>query len=115
MDERRTERMSRTQFWGSFAVLVGLFLLIEGPIWSHPWDISAVNHAILLSYLPIPLLVAGCLLWSRRLGWVSFFLDTLSLTLVKYSATFFFALCMWAWAPEPEGITAAIGTHTAQA
>ena len=87
--------MSRSQFWGLFAVLLVLFLVVEGPIWAHPWDLSAVNRAILLSYAPIPLLVVGCLLWSHRLRWVSFFLDTLSLTLLKYSVTFAFALFMW--------------------
>jgi hypothetical protein len=105
--EREPLRMSRVQFWGSFVILVLLFLLVEGPIWSHPWDIRAVDRAILLSYLPIPLLVAGCLLWSRRLTLVGFFLDTLTLTFVKYSATALFALSMWAGAPAPKGIAVA--------
>ena len=45
------------------AVLLGVFLFAAGPVWRHPWE---VDGAVWLSYAPIPLLVAGVLLATRR-------------------------------------------------
>src|ERR1700722_17482845 len=104
-DEGRPEetlrRLSRAQFWGFFAILVAVFLFVEGPVWRHPWDIDRLDGSIGYSYLPVPALVVLGLAWRKALGWKAFLLDTLSLTLLKYAATFTFALVLWAAAKQP--------------
>src|SRR4051794_12577195 len=111
MGERTAERgyetvprMARLQFWSCAAVAVGLFFLDTGPVWRHPWDTSTFNDAVLWSYLPIPVLVAGCLAWSKRLRLRAFFLDLLELTLLKYAVTFTGALIMWEVTPMPAAL-----------
>lgn len=91
-------RLSRPQFWFCLAVPLTMFLFGWGPIWTHPWDI---DHVIWWSYTPLPLLVLACLAWSRRLTLRAFFLDTLSLTLLKYSVTFSIALVLWSTSAPP--------------
>jgi hypothetical protein len=99
--EKSLPRMSRLQFWSCWLLLVGLFVFGHGALWEHPWDMEQVDSAILWSYAPIPFLVLGCLLWSRRLGWKALLLDTLELTFVKYAATLAIALTVWKLAPPP--------------
>jgi hypothetical protein len=94
-------RMSRPQFWGVLAIALTLFLFEAGPIWRHPWDMELLNRAIFWSYVAIPLLVIGCLAWSRRLTPRVFIVDTLVLVLVKYTCTFAFALVLWELTPFP--------------
>src|SRR4051812_28054341 len=94
-------RLTRLQFWSIFALGVVIFLFSTGPVWRQPWQFDALNLAILYSYLPLPLLVLGGLAYKKRLGWRSFFLDTLEITLLKYSTTFGIALCLWSFAPPP--------------
>jgi len=93
--------MSRAQLGGALATAFALFLFEAGPIWRHPWDMELLNRAIFWSYLAIPLLVIGCLAWSRRLSARAFLVDTLVLTLVKYTCTFGFALVLWELTPFP--------------
>lgn len=100
-DSEDLPRISRAQFWTVWGLAVVLFLFWTGPVWRHPWDIGLVNQAIFWSYLPIPMLVAACLLWSKRLTMRAFFLDTLELTLLKYSFTFALALVLWEAIPAP--------------
>ncbi len=89
-------RLTRVQFWGFLATALAVFLVASGPVWQHPWDIGALNHAIFTSYAVLPLLVLGGLVYKRRLGLRAFGLDLLVLTLLKYSITFGIALALWA-------------------
>ena len=94
-------RMSRVQFWSVLGLAFTLFLFQAGPVWRHPWDMELLNRAIFWSYVLIPLLVIGCLAWSKRLTLRVFFVDTLVLVLIKYSCTFAFALVLWEVTPFP--------------
>src|SRR6185503_7987678 len=94
-------RLSRLQFWSIFAIGVAIFLFSTGPVWRHPWQFSALNLAILYSYLPLPFLVAAGLAYKKRLSLRAFFLDTLEITLLKYSVTFGIALVLWGFLPAP--------------
>jgi hypothetical protein len=100
-EDQELPRMSRVQVGGTIVIAFGLFLFVSGPIWRHPWDFERFNRAVFWSYAPIPLLVFASLLWSRRLTARAFFLDALTITLVKYSATFLFALVLWEVLPMP--------------
>ena len=83
------------------AIPVAAFLFWTGPIWTHPWDIDALDSAIWWSYVPLPVLVLVCLAWSRRLSLRAFLLETLTLTLIKYSITFSIALVLWSVSGPP--------------
>jgi hypothetical protein len=107
-------RLSRTQFWACWATVVALFFFDTGPIWRHPWDMGAFNDAVLWSYVPIPLLVGGCLLGSRRLSLRAFFLDTLEITLLKYAVTFAAALVLWGVTPAPKAPPPVRAVHVEQ-
>jgi hypothetical protein len=100
-EQPRAERLTRAQFWGIIAIGVAIFLFSTGPLWRHPWQISTLNHAVFYSYLPLPFLVLLGLWYKKRLRFVAFFLDTLAITLIKYSITFGIALSLWSIAPEP--------------
>ena len=104
-------RLDRAQFWGFFAIALTIFLFSTGPVWRHPWQMDALNTAILYSYLPLPVMVALGLAWKRRLGARAFFLDTLELTLLKYSVTFAIALVLWGASPAPPPRSAATTTR----
>jgi len=84
-----------------WAIVVALFLFDTGPLWQDPWNIVRLDRAIFWSYAPIPLLVFGGLLWSKRLSLRAFFLDTLEITLLKYVTTFAIALVLWEVTPAP--------------
>jgi hypothetical protein len=90
-----SDRLPPLLYWGVFAVALGVFLFGEGPVWSHPWSIDSFDLAVYWSYLPIPLLIFAGLAWSRRLRLRSFLLNTMELTLLKYSVTFTIALFLW--------------------
>jgi hypothetical protein len=107
-DETPFLRLTRLQFWGFLALVVGIFLFASGPVWQHPWDISALNRAIFYSYAPLPVLVLGGLAYKRRLGFRAFAVDLLVLTLLKYTVTFSIALVLWTaqGAPPVAGQTA---------
>jgi hypothetical protein len=106
-------RMSRAQFWSVLGLALALFLFEAGPIWRHPWDMELLNRAIFWSYVLIPLLVIGCLAWSKRLSPAVFFVDTLVLVLVKYTCTFVFALVLWEVTPLPPRVHAASSPRAA--
>jgi hypothetical protein len=88
-------RLPRPTYWAILAVGITLFLFVEGPVWQHAWSFDQVNRAIFYSYLPLPALVVAALAWKRRLTLRAFFLDTVEITLLKYSITFGFALVLW--------------------
>ena len=100
--ERPLVRLTRLQFWGILAISVSIFLFATGPVWRHPWRMGVLNHAILWSYLPLPLLVAGALAYRRALTLRAFFLDALELTLLKYSITFGLSLVLWSVQRPPD-------------
>jgi hypothetical protein len=80
--------------WPMLAGLVTVFLLGGGkPVWNDPFDIDA---AIWLSYALIPPLVVACLFWSRRLSWATAFLNTLEITILKFTFTYLIAMPLWA-------------------
>lgn len=110
-EEAPIGRLTSRQFWGCLALSVTIFVFSTGPVWRHPWDVGVLNYAIFVSYIPIPLLVIACLAWNRTLSLRGFFLDTLVLTLIKYSITFSLALGLWIVAPEPEGLQVAHGAR----
>jgi hypothetical protein len=72
------------QFWAIVAVTFIVFLFVRGPVWQHDTEPDA---AILLSYAPIPFLVAGCLLWNRTLAFRNWMVSTISLFGIKFLLT----------------------------
>lgn len=78
--------------WGALLVLVLVFVFVDGPLWEHPFD---VDVAAWMTYAPIPLLVLLLLYLDRKLGWTSWLLNTVELTLVKFGTTYLIALCFW--------------------
>lgn len=110
-------RLTSVQLWGFLAIAVGIFLFASGPVWQHPWDIGALNHAIFYSYAPLPLLVLGGLAWKKRLGIRAFVVDLLVLTLLKYTITFGIALVLWSakGAPPVAAQTTLPAPHAAHA
>lgn len=105
--EGRLLHVSRAQFVGSLAASVVLFLFITGPLWRHAGDVSRLDTAIWYSYGAIPLLIAGCLLASRRWSLRGFLLDTMALTLTKYVVTCTIAIAFWATVSPPRAAAAA--------
>ncbi|MCC6553238.1 MAG: hypothetical protein IT372_09495 [Polyangiaceae bacterium] len=97
-EERAPRRLSGPQIFLCLAVPISIFLFGTGPIWTHPWEL---DRAIWWSYAPLPLLVLGCLAWSRRLTPRAWLLDTLSLTLAKFGLTFTIAIFLWGTADPP--------------
>lgn len=97
-------RLSRLQFWSFFAFALTIFLFSTGPVWRHAWRIDVLDVAIFYSYAPLPLLVALGLLYKKRLTLKAFFLDTLELTLLKYSVTFGLSLVFWGLASPPPAV-----------
>jgi hypothetical protein len=100
-EEAGVLRLTRAQFFGIIGVGVTIFLFSTGPLWRHPWRLDMLNEAVLYSYLPLPPLVVAGLWYKKRLGLRAFFLDTLAITLIKYSVTFGIALVLWSIAPPP--------------
>src|SRR4051794_25538467 len=113
--ERPVLRLTRLQFWSFFAVALAIFLFSTGPVWRHPWKMDVLNMPILYSYLPLPLMVVAGLAYKRRLGLRAWFLDTLELTLLKYSVTFSLALVLWSVSPVPRAEPAARAAAAAEA
>ncbi len=99
--------VSRLQFAGSLAASVTLFLFATGPLWSHAGDVGALDTAIWYSYGAIPVLIAGCLVVSRRFSLRGFLLDAMALTLVKYVVTCSVAIAFWATVAPPKVAAAA--------
>lgn len=93
--------LPRPMFFGILAAVVALFLLGRGPLWRDPWNADLLDSAIFWSYLPIPVLVAGGLLFVRRFSWRFLFLESLSITLLKYALTFGAAMTLWAMKGPP--------------
>jgi hypothetical protein len=102
-EEAPLARLPRVYYWACLATGVVLFLFVSGPIWNHAWHFDRLNRAILYSYLPLPFIVAGALVVTRRFSLRAFFLDAVEITLLKYSLTFGLALVLWTLHdPPPE-------------
>ena len=99
----RVYRLSWRHFAVVYAVAFATFLLVNGPVWRHPFELTA---SIGWSYLPIPLLVAACLLGTRRLGGLSFLLNTAEAVLVKFGVTYLGATVLWMASGGPPIVTA---------
>lgn len=81
------------------AALVAVFLFGGGrPVWHDPFDI---DRAIWLSYGLIPPLVVACLWWKRRLSWTTALLNTLEITILKFTLTYLIAMPLWALIGPP--------------
>lgn len=91
-------RMSRIGFWFCLTVVLGIFLLVDNPLFNNPF---AIDDSILWSYAPIPLLVLAVLLVEGKLSLGAFFLDTLLVTLAKFGVTYILAVVLWAAAGSP--------------
>lgn len=107
--------LSPAQFVGSLAASVALFLFATGPVWRHAGDIGKLDAAIWWSYGAIPLLVAGCLIISRRWSLRGFLLDTMALTLVKYVVTCTIAIACWSTVAPPRAASAMTSPRRAPA
>jgi hypothetical protein len=103
----RLLHVSNRQFWGCLAVSLTVFVFATGPLWRHASDIGRLDTAIYWSYGIIPLLIGGCLLWSRRFHVRGFLLDTLALTVTKYVLTASVAIILWATGGDPQRVAAA--------
>jgi hypothetical protein len=104
--QRDVHRLSGRQYAIVYAIAIGTFLLVNGPVWRHPFDLDS---SIVWSYLIIPVLVAGCLLWSRKLGLLSLVTNTIEAVVVKFGVTYMGALALWigSGGPPPQVAEAA--------
>ena len=93
--------LPRVTFVAILVLVIALFMVTRGAVWRDPWNPNALDSAIFWSYLPIPFLVGGGLLLARRFSFRFLFLETLAITLLKYAATFLFALAFWATSDPP--------------
>lgn len=81
--------------WQLAAVVAGLtavFVFVDGPIWRHPYE---PDLAILLSYAPIPLVVAGVLLGVGRLSVRNWLLDSLLVAVAKFGVIAAILITLW--------------------
>jgi len=102
--EPRLLHVSRAQFAACLVVSLTIFFFATGPLWRHAADIRRLDTAIFWSYGAIPLLIAACLLASRRWSLRGFLLDTLALTLTKYVLTATIAGALWISGGDPAGV-----------
>ena len=99
-DERRLPALSWPQTIGVLAIAVTQFLFGAGPIWRHPWTPDA---SIVYSYIPIPVMVLICLIYSKKLSIVALLFDSFRIALFKFGVTAFLLVSVWALTPvKPE-------------
>ena len=85
--------LSGMSFTLGLVLLLGVFLFLN-PIWAAA-DMADWNQNIWWSYAPIPLVVAVLLGIEGKLGGASLLLESLKLTLVKFTLTFAIAQVVW--------------------
>jgi len=95
----RGRRLSRRWELAILAFCVGLFLVVNGPIWRHPF---APDISILASYVPIPLLVAAALLYESELTVGSFLVETLLIAILKFGVTATILISIFMLQPTPD-------------
>lgn len=83
----------------SLTGLVGLFLFVQGPIWSHVWE---ADFAILWSYAPIPAVVLGLLIVNRTFSVGRLLLGSFLVALLKYVITATILVTLMALSPPPK-------------
>jgi hypothetical protein len=84
--------LTRKELAWSLLGLVLLFLFVNGPIWTDPWDVTS---SIVYSYLPIPVIVAGLLLVRKRFAIWPWVLHTLELAAAKFMITALILVSIW--------------------
>ena len=85
--------LSAMSFTLGLVLLLAVFLFLN-PIWAAA-DMTEWNQNIWWSYAPIPLVVAVLLRIEGKLGGASLLLESLKLTLVKFTLTFVIAQVVW--------------------
>jgi hypothetical protein len=88
--------LSRRLLWICVALSILVFALWEGPSWRHA---DAADAAAWWSYAVIPPLIAGALIFERKLRVLPFVLGTVEVTAWKFFATYCFAQTMWMISP----------------
>jgi hypothetical protein len=91
-------RLSRRARAAILAFCVALFLVVQGPIWKHPYNPDA---SILWSYAPIPLLVLAALLVERKARLSTFLLETVLLAMLKFGVTASILISIWTFSTPP--------------
>jgi hypothetical protein len=84
------------------ALVLGIFLLADGPVWENPFDI---DRQVYLSYLAIPLLVILAFAWRRAWSLRWLFLDTLEVLCLKFGISYGIAILLWAFSGGPRSYT----------
>lgn len=77
--------LSRLQFMAILLVSVIVFTFVGGPVWSHARESHFWRLGI--SYAIIPALVGVALWRNRRFSWMSLFLGTTVISLIKLVLT----------------------------
>jgi hypothetical protein len=88
--------LSRRLLWICVGLAILVFAVWEGPSWRHA---DAADAAAWWSYAAIPPLVAGALLYERKLRPLPLLLATVEVTAWKFFATYCFAQTMWMISP----------------
>jgi hypothetical protein len=88
--------LSRRLLWICVALSILVFAVWEGPSWRHA---DAADAAAWWSYAVIPPLIAGALIFERKLRVLPFVLATVEVTAWKFFATYCFAQTMWMISP----------------
>jgi hypothetical protein len=88
--------LSRRLLWICVGLSILVFAVWEGPSWRHA---DAADAAAWWSYAAIPPLVAGALLYERKLRPLPLLLATVEVTAWKFFATYCFAQTMWMISP----------------
>jgi hypothetical protein len=99
--EKRSEKrtgLSRLELAICLGVSVAVFFLHQGPFWRHRWQLDG---SIWTSYLVIPPLVAGVLVWGRRLELRELVLGTIEVTCWKFGVTYLVAHTVWMFSMPP--------------
>lgn len=94
----RPNGLSKGEIVLVLALSLAVFLFALGPIWRHPF---APDASILLSYVPIPMLVALLLARGGRLTLPALVRDTLVVVLFKFGISATILLVLWSSTPIP--------------
>jgi hypothetical protein len=97
-DARAIPRLSRRSKAAVLALAVLLFLLVNGPIWTHP---SSPDASILWSYAVIPFLVLAFLIAERKLRLSTLIMESVLLAILKFGITASMLIFIWMLHPVP--------------
>ncbi|MET0595396.1 MAG: hypothetical protein ABW133_22045, partial [Polyangiaceae bacterium] len=88
--------LSRRTVWICVAASILVFVIWEGTKWRTA---SAVDAAAWWSYAVIPPLIAGALLYEKKLRFLPWILGVVEVTAWKFIATYCYAQTMWMISP----------------